>query len=526
MPRDVPLIFPARGVSTEAAFIAQPGDTAAPGTLQNVRLTDRTTKRPRGASRPGLLRLFAGTVGSGMVQGLLSVQRASSTEYVPGAGALLTGTAKDGSHGTGNGTILDQVPSVLRMIHEDASDDGGPAAVDIIACDFSADGATVYTAINYTNGTNYKCRIKAWDRVSGSLLWSHTISETGVDRYANTIKVSSWLLLVCGGKSTGVGWVRTIKLSDGTQQGSDFPLHNWAYEAIEADVYGSGSSEYALVAFYGSAAAGTTTGGPITPGFIALNFRSGVMKCRIVQPTDVGPFPFYLERATLGTQLSSSHPDYESDHRYLRFSEEAAHDGHGCVPEAIACGTDGSFVVARSNQGWGKDATLTPDPSTNGGLPYISVAKYNSAGVVQWENNVAESVTSVLGTSGYNDLDDPTFCAIDLDSAGNVYVGGRSNVSGFSVYSLSPTGAFRWRQNIGVQVRQAALRVDPWDGNIIVGGDRSALWAGSGGLSANAWKLSANDGSILWGWDFGSAVSCSSVAARAGKLFLGTEYVT
>jgi len=528
MPKDVRLNFPARGVSTDAAFIDQPGDTCAPGASQNIRLTNRTTKRPTGASRAGLPRLLAGAIGTGIVQGMISVQRASSTGYVPGDSALIAGTAKDGGHGTGNIATLDEVPSVLRMFYEDPSDDGGPASVDIVACEFSADGLTLYTAVNYTNGTNYRSRIKAWNTITGALVWSHTISEGGIDRYTNTIKVSSWLLLVCGSKSTGVGTVRTLRLTDGVQMGGDFTMRGWAYEAIEADVYGSGLGEYALIAFYGSAAAGTTVGGPITPGFIALNFRTGVMKCRIIQPTESGPFGFYLTQETMGLQLASTDPNYEAAHNYLRIADQPGHAGHGCVIQALACNSVGQFVIARSNQGYGKDATATnsADPATNGGLPYISVAKYNADGTLAWENNVAESVTDIAGPYGYNDLNSPTFNAIDMDTAGNVYVGGRTNSSGFSVYGLSSSGAFRWRCNIGVQVRQACLRVDPFDGNILVGGDRNNLWEGAAGNSANAWKISANDGSILWGWDFNSAVSTSSVAAGGGRLFLGTEYVS
>lgn len=527
MPQDVRLIFPARGVSTEAAFIDQPGDTCPPGASRNIRLTNRTTKRPSGSSRPGLPRLFAGTIGAGPVQAMLSLQRASTTGYQPGTAAAIVGVAKSGAHGTGNAATLDSVPSVIRMFHEDTSDDGGPSNVDVISCAFSADGLTLYTAVNYSDGTNYKSRIKAWQVTTGTVLWSHTISETGVDRFTNTLCVSSWLLLVSGGKSGGVGTVRSIRLSDGVQMGTDFTMNGWAYEAIEADTYGSGSTEYALIAFYGLASAGTTVGGPITPGVIALNFRSGVMRCRIVQPTEVGPFTQYLvqERFT-GIGLGALDDLYEADHRYMRISEIDGNSGHGAFIESMACSSDGSFVYCRSNQGYGRDATFTPNPAGNGGLPFVSVTKHNADGTLAWQNNVAESVTDVLGTVGYNDWDNSTFRAITLDSAGNVYVGGRTNSAGFSVYSLSPTGAFRWRQNIGVQVRQAAMRVDPADGNLIVGGDRNNLWNGSGGEQACAWKLSANDGSVVWGWDYGSAVSCSSVATSALRTALGTEYVT
>lgn len=526
MPKDVRLIFPARGVSTEAAFIDQPGDTCPPGASRNIRLTNRTTKRPSGSSRGGWRPMFAGTIGMGMVQGLISVQRASSTGYEPGTAAALAGTAKSGDHGTGNAATLDSVPSVIRMFHEDTSDDGGPSTVDVISVQFSADGLTLYTAVNYTNGTNYKSRIKAWSVTTGTVLWSHTISEASVDRFTNTIKVSSWLLLVCGGKTGGVGTVRCLRLSDGTQMGNDFTCNGWAYEAIEADTFGSGASEYAMIAFYGLASAGTTVGGPITAGYIALNFRSGVMRCRIIQPDEVGPFTQYLVQERFsGIGIGPISDLYEADHQYMRISEIDDNSGHGAYIEAMACASNGSFVYCRSNQGYGRDATFSPDPAVNGGLPFVSVAKHNADGTLAWQNNIAESVTDTIGTVGYNDWDNPTFRAIALDSAGNIYVAGRTNSAGFSVYSLSPTGAFRWRANIGIQVRQAAIAIDPADGNVIVGGDRNDLWTGAGGEQACAWKLSANDGSIVWAWDYGSAVSCSSVATSTLRTCLGTEYV-
>lgn len=524
MPKNVPLIFPRGGVSTEAAFIDQPGDTCVPGASKNIRLYDRSKKRPRGGSRGGWSPLLAGSIGTGMVQALISVNRASTTGYNLGTASDIVGTAKSGTHGTGNGTLLDEVPSVERMIYDDTSDDGGPATSDIVASCFSADKTLFFTATNYTNGTNYKSRIKCWNASTGALVWSNTISEVGVDRFTNTICASSWLLLVSGGKSTGVGTVRTIKITDGTLMGSDFTFNGWAYEAIEAGTYGSGSGEYALLAFYGSAAAGTTVGGAIDPGFIALNFRSGVMRCRIIQPTETGPFGFYLTQVSFaGIGLASTDPLYEANHRTMRISEIAANDGHGAVIESLAVGPTGAFAYTRSNQGYGRDATLTPATS---GLPYVSVAAHAADGTLVWQNNVAESVTDIAGPYGYNDLNDPTLVAIAIDAVGNVYVGGRNNSAGYSVYSLTNEGAFRWRCNIGVQVRQACLRVDPFDGNILVGGDRNNLWEGAAGNSANAWKISANDGSILWGWDFNSAVSTSSVAAGGGRLFLGTEYVS
>lgn len=526
MPKGVRLTFPYRGVSTEAAYIDQPGDTCPPGTMRNVRLTDRSKKLNRGGSRPGLTRLLAGTIGTGMVQALLSVNRASSTGYNLGTATALAGTAKDGTHGTGNGTLLDQVPAVERMIYEDASDDGGPALIDINACCFNADGTRFYTAINYTNGTNYKSRIKCWNASTGALVWSHTISEVGVDRFTNTITATgagSNLLLVSGGKSTGVGTVRTLFLSDGTQAGSDFTMNGWAYEAIETRVMTVSGVEYAYIGFYGSAAAGTTIGGPITAGFIALNFRSGVMLCRIVQSNEVGPFSFYLIQSDFtGFGLPGADANYEADHQYMRCSEVAAHNGHGCTVEAIAVHTDGSFVIARSNRGYGKNAFITPDTDD---LPHVSLEKHLFTGALSWENNNAESVTTTLGPYGYNDLGNATFVAIDIDAQGNIYVGGLTNSSGYSVYSLNAAGAFRWRQNIGVQVRQACLRVDPVDGNIVVCGDRNNLWTGATGNNANTWKLSANDGSIVWAWDFNSAVSASSVAAKGSRIFVGTEYV-
>lgn len=520
------LIFPVRGASTETAFIDQPGDTFAPGTCRNVRVFDSSKKRPRGGSRPGLKRLLPGTIGTGMVQALLSVNRASSTSLVLGAASDISGTAKSGAAGSGNGTFLDETPSVLAMVYDDTSDDGGPGTSDISACCFSKDGAYLFTATNYTNGTNYRSRIKCWNVTTKALVWSHTISEASVDRFTNTMVASSWLLLVCGGKSTGVGTVRTIRISDGTQMGSDFTCNGWAYECIEAGVYGSGSAEYAMIGFYGSAAAGTTTGGPITAGFIALNFRSGVMKCRVVQPTDTGPFVYYLSQVTLGTQLASTDANYEAAHNYLRISEQPEHSGHGCAIQALAVNSSGTFVIARTNQGYGKDATAAnaPSPDLNGGLPYVSLACYSANGTMLWENNVAESVTDVLGPYGYTDLDNPTFNAVAIDSTGNVYVAGRQNSSGYSVYALDSNGAFRWRQEIGVQARQACCRIDSADGNVLVCGDRNSLWGG-GGTNANAWKLSSNDGSILWGWDFGVAVSASSVAVSGSTIFLGTEKV-
>ncbi len=532
--------IPSLGVADNTAYAKKPELFADPRNMLNAWLWDTAEGRRRLGTRAGLERLVASPIGTGEVQALLSVNRPSVTGWQLGTGTVISGDAKAGGVNTGHVFALDGVPSIEWNHTFDVTDDG-PEFHDVNASKVTPDKTQVIEACNFlsTSTGRYKCRVRCLSASTGATVWTHEIAD-GTDRYCRSLTTDGVFVFVCTNK-----YVRVLLLSTGALA-QEFNLNAWSYETVECGYYSSGGRRYLLIAFIGSVAAGTRTGGGlIVAGRAARDFRSGVMLCQINDPPSSGPY-VPLVQVRFGIGLASSDPLYEADHRYLRFSEVPSRAGHGTMPNGLRVYADGSFVVIHNNQGWGptEDAVYRPDPTQNGGQGYKSVSRFTVDGALLWETDAAQSVTndaagegSSFGSPHFNDILNPTWTAIELDAAGNVYVAGARNTTGtgYSVYALDSDGVFLWRSNVmsantgsyatTKRVRRNAIAIDESDGNLLLAGDRNSDWDTASGTNAHAWKLSVNDGSVLWAWDFGTAASCSTISAGSGRIFLGTELI-
>lgn len=533
--------IPDLGVADNTAHAKKPARFCTPANMRNVWLWDVAEGRRRLGSRAGLDRLVQSRIGTGEVQALLSVNRPAATGYKLGTGTPITGDAKSGAANAGHFWALDRVPSIEWEHNFDVTDDG-PVFHDVNASAVTPDETKVIQACNFlsTSTGRYKCRVRCLNAATGATLWTHEIASGSADRFCRTLTTDGVFVFVCTNQ-----YVRVLLLSTGVNQ-QEFDLGGWSYETVECDWYTSGSSRYLLIAFVGSVLAGTRTGGPIVAGRAARDFRSGVMRCLIVEPPSSGPYLPLVRQRFAGIGLGALDDLYEADHEYLRFSEVDGRAGHGTMPQGLRCFADGSFVVIHNNHGWGptEDAQFRPDPTECGNQGHKSCSRFNADGTLAWDNDAAQSVTDNGGGEGsyfshphYNDILNPTYTAVEVDDAQNIYIGGARNTTGtgYSVYSLDGAGSLRWRANVTSantgsyattkRVRRGAIAIDDGDGNLVLGGDRNSDWDGASSANAHAWKLSTKDGRVLWGWDFGTAVSCSSVSAGGERVFLGTEKV-
>lgn len=564
--------FPTRGETNTARYAEMPPGFAPKGSLLNVRPFFEPGGRLTGGTRQRLALAFPSALGTGEIQAGICVSVPSVRELVPDACTPIeTITQGTSTAATGNLWMLDSDGGYAWEAFVDSTASGGPGTEDVVACCFSKDGTKTISCINYVHSSgDTRVLVQCRSTTDGSLLWSHTISESGVNRFANAVCCCSYLVFVCTNQ-----YVRVLHLSDGTQVGTDVGasgsagsgnMHGWASECVEAGVasltttrtvFGfpvTTTDEYLFVAFNGSYAAGTVTGPTgdsitestqkvIVAGEIAQAFRSGVMKFIITSETETGPFATGFNLLTRvsdwAPQLASSDPFFEANHFYFRISENSGAKPHGPYITAMRVHTDGSCYVVRTNQGWGPTGYFRPtpnwtDPDGSTGFPFYSVMKIGPTGTLSWENNNAASITDVVGYGSYagndhyNDIAyGGTFRAIALDASGNCYVAGRQNSAGLSVYALSAnSGLRRWSQNVmdaTTRVRDAAIAVDDTRGLVWIGGDRNSGWTGASGSNANLWALSLLNGSIVNWLDFGAYPSTSSVATSAGNVLYGTE---
>lgn len=564
------LSIPRRGASNATAFIEEPGDVAPVEILSNVRVFDSTEGRARGGVRESLERLFPGTIGSGDVQALKAISLSSQTTgYNLGDQTLQTsGTSFVTGFHSGNFWRLDAIPSIEIKYTVDVTGDGGPAAQAVNAVCYSRDGTKVFACCNYSVASEGRSQIDCYDCATNNRIWSHTIKEPGVNRFVNTMVAGNEYLFVCTNK-----YIRCVRIDTGAAVGgNEYDLSGWSSETIEAVVVDeevgnpitaeTETLEFLYVAFDGATAAGTRHGGgAIDTGIYAANFRAGVMKMgitTIANLPNVGPTNPGINITRWSTVISSTSPFYESDHRYFRISEKTAALGFGCRVKAMRATPDGGLVVARTNQGWGPTSAYRPSPTEPSpdsagvptGNPFVSVFKISKTGVLEWENNSAESITNnpsgegaYAGHPHFNDIITPSFEAIAVAADGSIFVAGRQNQYGYSVYCLEANGSPRWRANVvpsggTAQVFQAAAAVDPNDGNVWLGGVRNNVWDGSdpdgaGPMTpqdAHLFKLDALTGRNVGSFNLGGAVSALCVAViqsgtNKGKLAYGTDFM-
>lgn len=532
MLRRVPI--PDRGVSDATPFLDQPGAFAPPGSMLNVRHRGRTMGK-----RPGWRRLFPQRIGrGGPVQACGVITRAAGVAgyQIDQCTQETAGTSLTASPAAGNIVILDRAHSVERVINFDVTDIGGPAGVSVVAVRFTPDGRYVAAAANYLVGGVLRTTIRLFNVATGEQASSVTISDPTKPIFTNTLCFSSEYLFACVNNT-----VRAYTWSGGVLSFVlETDLGGWAQEAVQAAVWRDAAGvEWLYVGFDGSSAAGVRTGGTIEGGWPAVHFRSGVMKFRIGSAAAIPIGGSALTQVTFGPVLSSANAFYEAAHGYLRISEpgNSSASPHGCLITALAVDpSDGSVIIGRTNVGIGPDlATYPPDATW---LPRATVAKYSAAGVLLWEADTDSIIEAGFG--GYfNDIPftgDPTpdtsVMAVGVTAAGDVLAAGRRTNAGSSAYLLRGSDGVRLAQweIMGAQpesVRQAAVVLDPSDGLMVVGGDRSTDWEGSGGANAHLWKLDPSTLAIAKHFDIAEDVSALCCDADGeGNLVYGTDAFT
>lgn len=534
MPR-TKLVIPKRGVADNTEHFATPSDVCAPESMLNVLPAEGL--RQRFTKRRGIQRLFDGALALGPVQGGISVNRASQTgNFILGNRTDIVGSSSARSAILGNAWLLDSAPSMARMHYFDVTSDGGPASVAVNAIAFTQDKTGLIVSTNYTSGGFTKSRVRRIRVSDGVTLWTADIAQAVTNRYVTTLCCSREYVLVCTNQ-----YVRALNLSTGAQVGSEWNLAGWSFQAVQAGTHYNSTTgvEHMFVGFNGSVAVGTRTGGgAIDAGVYAEHFRSGVIKAKLIPLSLVGAGAWYSQ-VSYGTQLGATSLMYEAPHGYYRFSEQSRNAPHGCVVQALAMDSAGGVYVARSSAGWGPTSSYKPtptstDPDGSVGRPFVTVTKINEDGPTIYESDAAEPDQGfpTIGDYAFTDALNPTFWAGCVDWAGHFYVGGRTNQSLASVYAIDPYGEMLWRANLTggypgtTQIARGAMAIDPADNNVLCAGYRNTGWDGAGGQQAHIWKLSRNDGSVIWAYDIGKAVSGLCIAASGSYIAYGSDYAS
>jgi hypothetical protein len=532
-PRVIP---PFRGAANNTAFIKTPGDLAPLDTMRNFRTFVPDKDRPQGGKRPGIVKAFDRQLKNAAVQALCPVSRASYISgYLLGDGRDMgDGSSKDSDALEGNLFILDEVPSMRYALELDALQYGGLDAQASNAVAFHPDDDLIAFAINIPGADTVSGFGETVIRVvttDGAVLWTIHVTSAFADRYTNTLVFSRHFLFVCVADH-----VRMYRVSDGSDFGTAF-LGAWASETVEADVYrGPGGTEFLYVAFNGANKPGDLVGGgSIIAGPYAIHFRSGIIKYRLIyNEGQDGYNP--LVQVSFGTAPDPADPLIEDGgfHGYWRVSEQSGGKPWGCLINAMRVSpADGSVFFARTNQGYGPNTLYHPDGST----AFVTVTKVLANGTLAWERDTDSIDPGESGALGFaNDIptapgDEPAILAVAVDGNGDVYAGGRRNILGDSVFKLRGTdGVMVWTTTVaGIYpkvIRQAAMAIDPTDGNLVVAGDRNNDWIGADG-QAHLWKISGNNGTVLWSFDILSNVSGLGVdVSTLGQIAYVTDFVS
>ena len=197
MMRPVPL--PVRGASDKPPYTEQTRYTVPPSCLVNIVPFNAAGTMQLGTA-PGLVKRFSARIGTGPVQGGIAVEKIRRiTGYVASGCTLVeTGTSDDGVT-TGNAWLIDGVPSVFRGVFVDVTGINGPAGNSVPVTAVHPDGLVYAVGTNYVNtlSGNLVGTIDVYNVSDNSLVWRHTIGETGVDRFINAMAWTDDYLCVC-----------------------------------------------------------------------------------------------------------------------------------------------------------------------------------------------------------------------------------------------------------------------------------------------------------------------------------------
>lgn len=554
------LIPPIQGAVDNKTFFEQAGETCPPSRLLNVRpRPDSTIDRPQIGQRPGIVKAFPQRMGSGaavQAMGVVSKSRAISGERV-GSSTPADGTGRS----LQTGALVGQVWGLIRNFsmylrrYEDVSPSGpfgdtGPTDPSVIAVVYSLDKTKIIYAENYLNGTGFQvARVTCIDANTAKVIWSHHMTRTVAlvtqATFVNSLCCSDDYVFACSNQ-----YVRAIKLSDGTQFGTEFDCNGWSQEVIDASLTIDKSALY--ITFKGTSASATLHSGVVVGGPLKASiWRSGVMKA-VIQPAGSS---VALVGTVFGPQLPITDRYYEgpypnyAPHNYIRFSEVLPGCGpaedlsvrqpRGRIPTAIATTPDGGFVVSHTNTGYGPNSNVhrvygdTTDGGTTTGAPPWPGNDYSPPGppyfTLSWFDSGGNFIRSVdtfsivelKGDGFYSDIpndstESPSILAIGVRSDGSVVAGGRVQTTiPANCFAFGPTGFPTWTVNLGQIIRENGIAIAQDDDNPLFGGDRSTTWPSSGSAPAILWKLDKDTGAVLEHFDLGASVSCLGVDSIA-----------
>jgi hypothetical protein len=547
--RDIPLPF--RGASNATAYIKTPGDVAPLSALRNFQTFEPKGDRARGGKRRGVRKVFAQRLGTGPIQGLAVVPRASAVigQRLGACSAVTGGTSRPVAAPAGQVFGLDAVPSLTLAHYVNVTGSGpfadtGPGTNSVNACCISPDGRWAAVATNYVDAsTRLVARFVLIDlstgqMATGPLAVTRKLTSLVEGRYINAMVMTADRLYVLTNQYVNVygytGIQGTTVFGGLTVLSEDsFALEGWANETVQAVVNAAGTHLY--IAFNGTGLGATLPSAVVvTPGTNATHFRSGVMKCQIVNAAP------YLRKVSYGPQLPTSDPFYEptgggASHGYWRLSEQRLSGRpRGGIVSAIAIGREGSadaVYLTHTNSGRGPNSTYAPDGSTG----YTTITKI-VGDAIAWSSPVNSIISAVNDSGLYNDIPTPptsptafpSLQAVCVDADGVVYVAGRRGPTGVSVLALDPLdGSTLWDYDSGGTILQAAIAIDPASGHLVVAGVKNTAFEGGDGIrTAHLWMLERASGALVKDWTLGGgSVSGLCVAAGPRGILYGTDKV-
>jgi len=537
MPELPRVTLPRRGISNALTFGDHKGELCPPSAMLNAVLYTPHKDRPQLGKRWGMQKVFNTRLAGGApIQALGVIPRASVISgFAVGSCTAITGLNHLAAALEGQVWMLEKNPQMFRQIYVDVQPTGpfgstfnGPATNGVQACAWIEGVEALAVATNYNDSVLAidVSLLVLYDK-SGNILDYSLVGQNFTNTMAASPEAANGhrYLAVCA-----AGHVRVYDVSAGSLQESVLiHLGQWSQESIECGWYLNEGVLELYVGFDGSSNGGTLPNDPagdITPGKFARHFRAGVIKFVVG-----GATPLSVTQEIWSQQFANTSTYYEALHGYFRVSEKTSGRPWGCRVTCLDVNQqNGSIAIGRTNQGWGPRATFQP----NGSAPYVTLMVIAPNGIPLYETE--HNIIREVGDGGFiNDIPygaDPTpdtaIMAIRWDEQNDIYMGGRVGDGGSSLFKIdAATGTEIWRYDSGGTIRQAGIRIDPTDNNPIIAFDRNASWTGHAGAQAHLLKLNSADGSVIWSYDLGAAVSALNVDIDrlTGDIFYTTDKV-
>ena len=550
------ILPPRLGAANNTAYYDVPGGAVPPERLQNFRIYTSEGDRPTGGIRPGIRKWSQRQVGGGGVgQGMGTLRRARTPlGYAKGSASVVATGWQFDTNGLG-GCLYGLRPNLGMFFgHTGNPNSEAGAAAACVAIDPNAP-YRVAVARTYTVGGYTRVSVVVYDISQGEGIldtnpasWEWTIQETNVNRFVNCMCFAGGWLLV-GSNNHVVGLY-----NDGTHNLQvNFDCNGWSGEIIDIKPFATPDAGApnggVYVLFNGSQSIGgggsyfTGYGGCIiSSGIQAGEFRSGVMKCYCIPPVtggvaatvplgqlpwapDLGPTDFFREDGYSPA--------------YLRLAQLLPRKPRGAAVTGLAVYSDNSIAVSHTNSGWGPASSPNLGGTNASATSYFppdctamtptTVSRFDANGNFLWTSDSFSIIAT--GNGGFlNDIpvnpgDIPSLTCITMDASGNVYVAGKANAQGNTLFAFGGDGSLMWATALGGTVARQGISVGS-DGNLIVVGNRNNAW-GSGVPEALLWQVRPVDGYILNSYDLGQSVNASGGVAIStkGDIFFGTGFV-